>query len=72
MKEGVIVRVTRKTELGDTCGIVREMEILGGKRIVEGTGNFRRIGNCGGGGRKNQISEILHHYGITSQLYFSL
>ena len=52
MKEGVIVRVTRKTELGDTCGIVREMVILGGKRIVEGTGNFRRIGNCAGGGEK--------------------
>lgn len=48
MKEGIIVRVTRKTELGDTCGIVREMEILGGKRTVEGTGTFRRIGNCGG------------------------
>ena len=55
MKEGVIVRVTRKTELGDTCGIVREMEILGGKRIVEGTGTFRRIGNCGGGEKKSNF-----------------
>lgn len=56
------------------------MQILGGKRIVEGTGNFRKEwrivgktqtvgepGNCGKK-EKNQFSELLHCYRITSQM----
>lgn len=64
----------RLLEKWEECG--REI-IVGGRRIVEGTGNFRKEwitvgkpGNCGKED-KTQFSEILHCYGIAAQLFFS-
>ena len=79
MKEGVIVIEWQEREFGDICGIVREMEILGGKRIVEGTGNFRKewrivgktqtVGEPGNCGKKEEKINFLKSYTVIELLH---